>query len=181
MSPTEPRSFPSQMINVIQGEYAVTRQPDVTMSTVLGSCIAACVYDPVSRIGGMNHFLLPESKNAAHTSLKYGTYLMELLINDLLKGGADRRQLRAKLFGGARMSQILNDIGGQNIIFGRKFLQREGIPIEMESVGGTQARRIQFVPSSGLARQKVVTNTDEVARAEVRVKAPEPRSDITLF
>lgn len=124
------------------------------MSTVLGSCVAACLYDPVRGVGGMNHFLLADGDG--EEAMRYGAYAMEVLINDLLKLGASREQLQAKLFGGAKMMERLNDIGGENARFARQFLATEGIPIVGESLGGRRARRVEFWPVGGRARQREV-------------------------
>jgi len=168
------------MISVIQGEYAVSEKPDAVMSTVLGSCIAACLFDPERRIGGMNHFLLPEAASGPGQNVKYGAYLMELLINELLKMGADRKRLRAKLLGGGKMSSLLNGVGEKNISFARRYLQREGIPVDWESLGGTQARRVHFYPASGRVTEKFVENDvpDEVIKP---VRRPARQSDVELF
>lgn len=170
----------SDIISVIQGEYAVSADPKVTMSTVLGSCIAACVYDLEKQVGGMNHFLLPEAQTGDGQNVKYGAYLMELLINDMLKMGAQRHRLRAKLLGGGKMSQFLGDIGEKNIQFARRYLQSEGIPLDWESLGGLRARRIHFYPTTGEVKEKFVHNDlqNEKARTPVR---RERSSDVTLF
>lgn len=154
-----------KIISVIQGEYAVSAEPGAAMSTVLGSCIAACLYDPVRQVGGMNHFLLPEARTGASQNVKYGAYLMELLINDLLKMGAQRSQLRVKLAGGGKMSKFLSDVGEKNIAFVNKYLANEGLPVEWRSVGGTQARRIHFYPTTGRLDEKSVRNDDQIDQA----------------
>ena len=105
----------------------------------------------------MNHFLLPGGEGHDSGNMRYGTNAMELLINGLLKQGADRAGLEAKMFGGARMIGNLRNIGASNIEFARKFLADEGIPCLAESVGGTSARRIRFWPTTGVVRQLLVT------------------------
>lgn len=169
-------------VSVIQGEYAVSDKPDVVMSTVLGSCIAACIYDPVRKAGGMNHFLLPEARSGSGQNVKFGAYLMELLINDLLKMGAQRSRLRVKLSGGGKMSQFLGDVGGKNIEFARRYLSSEGIPVDWESLGGTQARRVHFYPTTGELQQKFVqadASVDKPAAAPRR--APPRDTGVELF
>lgn len=168
------------MISVIQGEYAVSQQPDAVMTTVLGSCIAACLYDPIIKVGGMNHFLLPEATTGPAQNVKYGAYLMELLINEMLKIGADRTRLRAKLAGGAKMNSMLNGVGDKNIAFAKRYLLSEGIPIEWESLGGAQARRVHFYPISGRITEKFVAN-DLPIEAPRAVKRQERRQDVELF
>lgn len=140
---------------------------DVVMCTVLGSCIAACLYDPDAGIGGMNHFLLPERSNGAgadDAAMRYGAYSMEVLINDLMKRGARRDHLVAKLFGGAKMFDTLVDVGAANAAFAKRFLDDEGIPVVSSSLGGRSARRIEFWPKTGRARQREVDQPVEMAR-----------------
>ena len=92
----------AKRVHIIQGEYKVVSDPDVVLTTILGSCVAACLRDPVSGVGGMNHFLLPGTGSVTGgDATRYGVHLMELLINGLLKQGARRDRLEAKIFGGA--------------------------------------------------------------------------------
>lgn len=155
----------ARKIHIIQGEYKVVTAPDIVLSTVLGSCVAACLRDPVAGIGGMNHFLLPGDKTSRHSqeAERYGAYLMELLINELLKSGAQRYRLEAKLFGGARMLEGLSDIGAQNAAFAKEFLSMESIPIVAEHLGGTHGRRVEFFPTSGRVRQILLPHRERVA------------------
>jgi chemotaxis protein CheD len=146
-------------IHLLQGECRVTGDPTAVLATTLGSCVAACIRDPIARVGGMNHFLLPESREGL-VSLRYGAFAMELLINGLLSKGARRDRMEAKLFGGGRLSNGLADIGGANAAFAREFLDREGIDFAGGSLGGALARRIQFWPVSGRARQQTLARAD---------------------
>ena len=173
-----------KIIHVIQGDFAVSNDPNAVMTTILGSCVATCLFDPLIRIGGMNHFLLPGDTSAAG-EMTFGVHAMELLINALLKKGADKYRLQAKLFGGARMIEGLSDIGAKNARFAREFLERENIPCVGESLGGTQARRIRFEPTTGRARQRVMGDAREVPEAR---PAPPPAplaedagNDVELF
>lgn len=145
-----------QRIHVVQGGQAVSADPTACMTTVLGSCVAACLWDAQQGLGGMNHFLLPEAPHGSAADERYGVQAMEMLINGLLKRGASRDRLRAKVFGGARMTAGLMDIGARNGAFVRQFLTTEGIRLESASLGGERARRIQFWPVSGRARQHVI-------------------------
>lgn len=107
-------------VNIIQGEWKVLRDPDAVLTTILGSCVAACLWDPVACVGGMNHFLVPGDANSLAGGgdvSRYGVHLMELLINGLLKKGAQRHRLEAKIFGGAKMVANLSRVGEQNIAF----------------------------------------------------------------
>lgn len=169
-------------IYVLQGEFRIARDPEAVLSTVLGSCVAVCMWDAEARLGGMNHFLLPFGpKAAAATPERYGVHAMELLINGLLKEGAVRARLQAKLFGGARVSSALSDIGQTNARFARGFLAAEGIPCRAESLGGTSARRVLFRPVTGQAHQLLVPETTLEPPAQ-RPAAPPPRAAaIELF
>ncbi|MGZ3272784.1 MAG: chemotaxis protein CheD [Caulobacteraceae bacterium] len=172
----------SKRIHVVQGEYAISDDPSVMMGTILGSCVAACVRDPVAGVGGMNHFLLPGDKDGASVdgpnALRYGVQSMELLLNALYRKGARRERLEVKLFGGARVIDGLSDIGQQNAAFAERFLQAEGIQLMGGSLRGDQARRIQFWPVSGRVRQMALVELDKkVLEAERAKPAPAPVAD----
>ena len=146
-------------VHVGQGDHHVSSDPDVVLTTVLGSCVALCLRDPEAGVGGMNHFLLPEGAGAeSGAGRRYGAYLMEVLINDVLKAGGRRDRLEAKLFGGGRMFDSLSDVGAANADFAEKFLADEGIPVVSRSLRGAGGRRIHYWPVSGRARQRVVTD-----------------------
>lgn len=169
----------TKTITVVQGDYAVSADPHVVMSTVLGSCVAVCLFDARAGVGGMNHFLLAGSGAAKSADLKYGVNAMELLINRVLRAGGERRNLQAKLFGGARMTDHSRDIGRSNADFALEFLEREGIPCVSQSLGGDKARRVQFTPSTGAARQlQIAGPAPEITESR---KPPQPINDITLF
>ncbi len=142
---------------LLPGEYYVTCH-DEAITTVLGSCISACVRDPKRGVGGMNHFMLPEDSASGRNSwldpavrlaTRYGSYAMESLINDLLKVGADRKRLEIKLFGGGRILSSMTDVGARNIDFIRNFVRIEGYRIAAEDVGGLQPRKIVYFPAQG--------------------------------
>ena len=147
-------------VQLTLGDTYVTADPEEVLTTILGSCIAACIRDCSAGIGGMNHFLLPDGNSGDRAARCYGINAMELLINDILKHGGDRRRLEAKLFGGANVVAALTDVGSRNIAFARQFLNDEGISIVGGDVGGDLARRIQFAPASGRARQAVVKGAE---------------------
>ncbi|MDO8409616.1 MAG: chemotaxis protein CheD [Phenylobacterium sp.] len=176
---------PGKRVHVVQGEHYVTDDPDITLTTILGSCVAVCLWDPQRGVGGMNHFLLPEGKaEGANEGRRYGAFAMELLINELLRMGARRENMQAKLFGGARMFSGLSDVGASNAAFAERFLRDEGIPVVGTSLGGFGARRIQFWPVSGRAQQKTVTDTNELKEvAKPRAPAPLPVAEgaVELF
>jgi chemotaxis protein CheD len=170
------------LINVIQGDCAISEDDTAVLTTVLGSCIAVCMCDPTRRIGGMNHFLLPKREGLEGENVRYGAYAMELLINGLLRQGAERGQLQAKVFGGASMMGNLRDIGASNAEFTRRFLRDEGIRCMAESTGGTSARRIRFWPTTGRVRQLLVSGEVEAVVKQTPAKIPSSQaSDITLF
>ncbi len=174
-------------VHVTQGESHVSTDPQVVMTTVLGSCIAACIRDPQAGVGGMNHFLLPDAGDGRGTggdAVRYGAYAMELLINDLLKRGARRERLEAKIFGGAKLFDGLSDVGASNAAFAERFLRDEGIPIVSSSTGGVSARRVEFWPTSGRVRQRLVAVDN--APQDVRRPTPAPMpaassGDVDLF
>lgn len=172
-----------QRRTVAQGDSVASGDPDVLFTTVLGSCIAVCLYDGAAKVGGMNHFLLadpaPLASEEAHLLNRYGLHSMELLINAMLKRGATRWGLKARIYGGATMREGLGDIGRRNIAFARKFLTNEKIPVLGEDVGGTSARRIEFRPAAGLSRCKVV---DASPPEKIIIKPPPATSgDVELF
>jgi chemotaxis protein CheD len=149
-------------VHIVQGEHYVTDDPGAVVSTLLGSCVAACLRDPVAAVGGMNHFLLPGDgqRRNADDSLRYGVHAMELLVNALLAKGARRERLEAKLFGGARLTRGLTDVGALNAAFAEDFLRREGLKHVGGSLRGRSGRRIQFWPVSGRARQVLLANAE---------------------
>lgn len=148
-----------QVIHITQGEHAVSKGPDTVISTLLGSCVACCLWDPEAQVGGMNHMLLATGPGVDRTETLSGINAMEMLINDIIKLGAVRGRIRAKAFGGARMIMGLSDIGAQNAQFTLSFLQQESIPVVTQSLGGYQARNVRFWPGSGRVMQKL-TNAD---------------------
>ncbi len=143
-------------VQVKEGDYRVSGDPNVVLSTFLGSCVAVCMRDPEIRLGGMNHFLLPgddDFLDPRHAE-RFGVHLMEVLINGLMSHGASRDRIEAKLFGGAQILSHGRDIGQANANFARKFLRVEGIRIVASSLGGDRGRRVEFRPCSGQARQR---------------------------
>ncbi len=179
--------------NVHQGDCHVADEPDITFSTVLGSCISACVRDRVANVGGMNHFLLAEQSGSARdrygASARYGAFAMEQLINKVLSRGTGKKQnLEIKIFGGGKINAALDDVGAKNIEFIRQFLSMEGYVATSEDVGGTYARRVLFKPHSGRAFVKRLDSDlgasvarEEMALARRRVAVPVPADDIELF
>lgn len=167
-------------VNVVQGEYKYSSDPNTVLTTVLGSCVACCLYDDVAQIGGMNHFLLASGGENDTSQLKYGLNAMEVLINQILKGGGQRKDLKAKLFGGAAITDAFAKIGKSNGAFALEFLENEKIPCVSHSLGGSSARRIRFFPTSGLAQQKVV-QPEQVKEVIAPMPAAAPQKSIELF
>lgn len=170
-------------ITVMQGQARVSAGPRVEFSTVLGSCIATCLYDPEVETGGLNHFLLAEPVGSAASAAAdehYGVYLMELLINEMLANGAAKARMRAHIYGGANMHAGMARIGTMNAQFATSFLERERIPIVRQDLGGTSARRIEFRPASGQVRCRTVENAMAPAARPV-VRAPVASGDVELF
>lgn len=174
-------------MHVIQGEWKVSKDPDVVLSTILGSCVAACLRDPVLGVGGMNHFLLPGSAEAMAQGgdvSRYGVHLMELLINGLLKQGARRDRLEAKIFGGAKTISTFSNVGQQNAEFAVKFLKDEGIKLLGSSTGGDAGRKLEFWPVSGRARQFALSGaeTQRTVQLETRpIVVPKPAENSIEF
>lgn len=170
-------------VSIIQGENHVSGEPDVVISTLLGSCVAVCLQDPVSRVGGMNHFLLgePGKDDMVHhrDMARYGVHAMELLINELMRRGGVRSQLRAHLYGGANIIAGLGSIGSSNAAFARRFMETEGIAIGHCDLGGTQARKVEFVPYEGKARSRSVAEIPKIIAAPVILASND--GDLELF
>lgn len=166
----------------MQGHLQATGDPSVVLTTILGSCVSACLFDSEAKIGGMNHFLLPMPSDTGAKSIGYGAYAMELLINDLLKQGAQKHRMVAKVFGGADM--LSNDlaVGSRNVRFTLSFLQDERIPCISKSLGGQQARRLRFWPETGVAKVKLVDSAPTLLREIAPVEPDQkPGGDIELF
>jgi chemotaxis protein CheD len=177
------REASERRIHVMQGEYCVSGDPFVMMTTILGSCVAACMRDPEAQVGGMNHFLLPGADDRSQTRAaeSYGVHLMELLVNDLLRHGARRERLVAKLFGGSATMQGLRDIGALNSQFAERFLSNEGIAYTGGSLGGDRGRRIQFWPTSGRARQAAMRRNEVFTSSSAFVPLRALGGEVELF
>ncbi len=156
-------------VKVLPGEFYVTAQEEM-ISTVLGSCISACVRDSARRIGGMNHFMLPEPlgerdgwSSAVGRAARYGSDAMEQLINAILKAGARRENLVVKVFGGGRIMAQMTDIGLRNTAFIRRYLATENLPLVAEDLGDIYPRQVQFFPVSGRVRVRQLRAVRNVA------------------
>lgn len=163
--------FKNAAVKILPGEYFVD-QEDLLVMTTLGSCIAACLWDRVAKVGGMNHFMLP---GGDASSGRYGSYAMELLINEMMKRGARRETLEAKIFGGGQVIAGMDtmNIGERNTAFAVDYLKTERIPIVSRDVLGMYARKVCFLPATGKAMVKrlIPHNRDALTardRAEVQ-------------
>jgi chemotaxis protein CheD len=153
------RDFQVEAVKIQPGQY-YAMQGEGSISTVLGSCVSTCLWDPITCIGGMNHFMLPGGPAAPDSpwavSARFGVYAMEVLINDMLHLGADRRRLVAKVFGGARVLQGFGtlDVGAKNSEFVVEFLDEEGIQILAQDLLGVSPRKLHFFPATGKVHVK---------------------------
>jgi len=153
------RDFRVESVKILPGQYHASGAHG-SITTVLGSCVSTCLWDPVQRVGGMNHFMLPGDASAAASpsgvSARFGVYAMELLINEMVHLGADRRRLVAKVFGGARVLQGFErlDVGALNCEFVLNFLREEGIQLLAKDLHGTAPRKVHFFPATGKVQMK---------------------------
>lgn len=186
------RTFDCDAVKVLPGEYFVTTA-DIVLVTVLGSCVTACVRDRDKGLGGMNHFMLPASgggeADVLSTSARYGAYAMEILLNHLLKLGARRSSLEAKVFGGGRVLASLSQaqVGEKNAEFVLDYLQTEKIPVVAQDLLDIYPRKIYFFPVSGrvmmkkLVRVKNDTLIEREREYEARLRRDNVQGDIELF
>ncbi|MFZ4480001.1 MAG: chemoreceptor glutamine deamidase CheD [Rhodoferax sp.] len=179
------REFGIAAVKLLPGEYYVT-SGDMLLTTVLGSCVSACVRDRTAGIGGMNHFMLPEDADGAtrdpSSAMRYGAYAMAMLINELFKAGARRERLEAKVFGGGavmtRMTKL--NIGDRNADFVLRYLEAEQVRLVAQDLRGSLPRRINYFPLTGrvtvrkLRRQEdsLLVGHDELALAQALARQP---------
>ncbi|MEK7446735.1 MAG: chemotaxis protein CheD [candidate division NC10 bacterium] len=181
---------PEKEVTIYIGGVHASAGPAV-IKTLLGSCISVCLYDPVRRVGGMNHFMLPRgagSSGADADATRFGVHAMDCLIGDMMKLGADRRRLVAKFFGAAHVLNMKESAAGvpqQNIAFIREFLKGEGFPILAEDVGGYHPRHVRFYSHTARAMVKRVDGPHARARLvsqeDHRSAQVQPFGDVTLF
>ncbi|MFA7393379.1 MAG: chemoreceptor glutamine deamidase CheD [Pigmentiphaga sp.] len=180
------------VVKLLPNEYFVTDE-DIVLSTVLGSCVAACIRDPQAGVGGMNHFMLPggdDTERPASASMRYGAFAMEVLINELLKAGARRERLEAKVFGGGAVLEQMRqlNIGERNADFALQYLRTEQIPVLAQDLRGDYPRRIHYYPRSGrvlMRRMQAQRKAgQELARRELELRGnlqadpPKPRFEL---
>jgi chemotaxis protein CheD len=187
------RTFNCEAAKISPGEYYFTDK-DMVIVTVLGSCVSACIRDSITGIGGMNHFMLPDCASAdkdspVSESMRYGTYAMEVLINQLLRNGARRENLEAKIFGGGNVlrSFTTTNIGDRNAEFVRKFLEAERIRITGEDLLDIYPRKVYYFPKTGrvlVKKLKQLNNYTLVKREEVyasKLKNNDVGGEVELF
>lgn len=178
---------------LLPGEFYVTAERE-TIVTVLGSCVSACVRDPVFGIGGMNHFMLPASQgagsweaNGVGASTRYGSHAMEQLINEILKHGGSRRNLELKLTGGGRILAQLTDIGRKNIAFVEEYARTEGLKVLSRDLGDICPRKVYYTPATGkmLVKKLRSLHNNTVVERETRylhaIEAAPVQGEVELF
>lgn len=176
------------VVNVHAGDCFVTDNPDEIAATVLGSCISACIRDPIVKVGGMNHFLLPGNTQEQDT-MRFGAFAMEQLINAILKRGGRRERLEIKLFGGGNVIASSALIGTKNIQFVHEYLEMEELRITGEDVGGTWPRKVRYWPVTGkaqmlkLRREEDYKNiqTEETRYTDSVAKTTKKTGSVELF
>ena len=186
------RTFDCDAAKILPGEYYYTGK-NMLIVTVLGSCVSACIRDRVTGLGGMNHFMLPDGGGDAGSpvsaSMRYGTFAMEILINDLLKAGARREHLEAKVFGGGAVLRGFTamNVGQRNAEFVMQFLKTERIPVLAEDLNDIHPRKVYFFPKTGkvLVKKLMQTQNDTLAKRELdyakRLKVEPVGGEIDLF
>ncbi|MBX9899513.1 MAG: chemoreceptor glutamine deamidase CheD [Burkholderiaceae bacterium] len=186
------RTFDCDAAKILPGEFYFTGK-DMLIVTVLGSCVSACIRDRVSGVGGMNHFMLPDggenSDNPVSASMRYGTYAMEVLINELQKAGAKRENMEAKVFGGGNVLRGFTtiNVGERNAKFVLDYLKTERMRVIAEDLNDIYPRKVYFFPKTGkvLVKKLKVEHNDTLKRRELdyasRLKASSVGGDVDLF
>ena len=178
---------------ILPGELYVTKDDEMIV-TVLGSCVSACIRDPIFGVGGMNHFMLPVSKEEKHTyddgaATRYGNFAMEKLINEILKNGGMKKNLEIKIFGGGRVlsNMTMMDIGARNIKFVKDYIITEGLKLLAEDLGDLYPRKVHYHPLSGKVRMKKLrtmhnrTILDREERYMSEIATKPASGDVELF
>jgi chemotaxis protein CheD len=186
------KNFEIEAVKILPGEYYVTTR-DMALVTVLGSCVAACIYDRSLGVGGMNHFMLPDEKrdggNILSASTRYGVYAMEIMINELLKMGAKRSNLEAKVFGGGNVLRgfTVNNVGQSNATFVVDYLHKESIKVVAQDLLDIYPRKVYYFPRSCrvLVKQLRGVHNDTIIEREQayssRIKMADVQGDVELF
>jgi len=184
--------FPHEIASILPGEFFVSRNPMIVY-TVLGSCISACIRDPVAGVGGMNHFMLPEPKEKARDSwgesTRYGAYAMESLINEIVKQGGLKSRLELKLFGAGKIYDGHVDVGARNTEWVLNYVKTEGLSMVGRDLGGVHPRKIYYFTDSGrvlmkrIERVKNKTIFDRELEYAAKIKSVKQQAEegVTLF
>lgn len=179
------------LVKVFPGEFYVTAKPDEVLVTVLGSCVTACIRDPMAGVGGMNYFMLPHDGSGGWgddlRSTRFGNFAMEKLVNELIKAGCSRERMEIKVFGGGNVTDTSNAIGSDNADFVLRYLAAEGLRCAAQDLGGTQPRRIHYYPATGRVVRRLLGASERavVTREERdygnRLTEQKPSGEIELF
>ena len=178
------------IIKIFSGDWYVSTKSNEMLATILGSCVSACIRDPIARVGGMNHFLLPGDENADNAvsdSARYGVFAMECLINGILKAGGRKDRFEVKVFGGGNVINNSARIGSKNAKFIRDFLHTEGYQITSEDLEGDHPRRLHYFPATGKVMMRLLRRKEDMVVVEEEARytkeiIPHPiESNIELF
>jgi chemotaxis protein CheD len=184
--------FPHEIASILPGEFFVSTDPMIVY-TVLGSCVSACIRDPIVGIGGMNHFMLPKPKEGGNDSwgesTRYGSYAMESLINEILKRGGLKRRLEVKLFGAGRIYEGNIDVGARNAEWVLEYLRAEGLAASKTDLGDVCPRKVYYYTESGRVLMKkiervknsTILERERTYAKRIQVKKEDPAEDVTLF
>ena len=184
--------FSHEIASILPGEFFVSKEPMVVY-TVLGSCISACIRDPLIGVGGMNHFMLPEPKDMAHDSwgesTRYGSFAMESLINEILKRGGHRSRLEIKLFGAGRIYEGNIDVGDKNAKWVLQYLKSEGLIVVKTDLGDVFPRKIYYQTDSGRVlmkkiervKNRTIFERENQYAEKIQQREQQPTEDVTLF
>lgn len=184
--------FPHEIASILPGEFFVSKEPMIVY-TVLGSCISACIRDPLVGVGGMNHFMLSEPKEVAHDSwgesTRYGSFAMESLINEILKRGGHRSRLEIKLFGAGKIYEGNIDVGDNNAKWVLQYLKSEGLLVVKTDLGDVFPRKIYYQTDSGRVlmkkieriKNRTIMDRESEYAMKMRTVKEQPAEDVTLF
>lgn len=184
--------FPHEIASILPGEFFVSADPMIVY-TVLGSCISACIRDPIARVGGMNHFMLPEPKEGGYDSwgesTRYGSYAMESLINGILKRGGLKSRLEVKLFGAGKIYEGNIDVGARNVDWVREYLRAEGLMPVKTDLGDVYPRKVYYFTESGRVllkkierlKNRTIADRETEYAEKMRSMTQQPAEDVTLF
>jgi chemotaxis protein CheD len=184
--------FPHEIASILPGEFFVSATPMV-IYTVLGSCISACIRDPIVRVGGMNHFMLPEPREEEHDSwgesTRYGSFAMESLINAILKRGGIKNRLEIKLFGAGKIYDSQIDVGDKNAKWVIQYLESEGLSVSNADLGNVFPRKVYYFTESGRVllkkiervKNRTIFERENAYAARIQQREQQLGDDVTLF